>query len=257
MHYDNVIPYPRRARRKGVKKTFWLLLLVFFFVVLIVLYLASPLALVADIIVSGNEMLSQDDILVTTGLEAGQHLWRLNLDLGQDKLSTNPWVEEASISRAFPNFLAITVQERDAVAIIPGHDQSWVTAGDGMVLTANDGWSLPWLTGLNLERIEPGHFVEGQVARTSLDWVLALQSLGSQISEINFSLYPTQVSLFTTDNYKVIFGADADLTQRVPDLIAMLQVLRGEHRKGVIDFRTVEGRGTFIPWPNGNGEGES
>lgn len=255
MHHDIVVPYPKRAHRKGVRKSFWLLLLVFFSISLAALYLASPLALVAEITVTGNEKLQREEILATAGLEPGQHLWRLNLAEGRDKLSAIPWVAEVKIARVFPNILAITLQEREAVAIIPGPDQSWVAAGDGMVLTVNDGWSLPWVTGLTPEAMEPGFALEGQAALVALEWVLTLQPMGSQVSELNFSLYPSQVSLFTTDGYKVVFAADADLPQRVSDLIAMLQVLRGEQHKGVIDFRTGEGRGTFSPWPNGSGEG--
>lgn len=254
MYHDNVIAYPKRARRKGVSKTFWLLL-VFSSCVLMALYLASPLALVQDIRVTGNEVLSQEEILTTAGLDSGQHFWRLNLAKSRDKLSLNPWIQEVRIARVFPNSLAITLEERKAIAIIAGLNQNWVAAGDGMVLTANAGHSLPWLTGLAPEELEPGSTVEGQVA-IALDWVMALQPLASQISELNFSMHPIQVTLFTTDGYKVIFAGDADLEQRIWDLIAMLQVLRAENRKGIIDFRTGAGRGVFAPWPE-TGEDDS
>jgi cell division septal protein FtsQ len=255
LHHDNVIAYPKRARRRGVGKTPWLLL-IFFLCILTALYLASPLALVQDISVTGNVVLSREEILATAGLDSGQHIWRLNLAKSRDKLSLNPWVLEVRIVRVFPNSLAITVQEREGVAIIADSGEHWVAAGDGIILTPYAGHSLPWITGLAPGQLEPGSSVEGQVAATALEWVIALQPLDSQISELNFSLYPAQVTLFTTDGYKVIFPADSDLEQRVRDLNALLQVLRAENRKGIIDFRSGAGRGVFSPWP-GADDGDS
>lgn len=256
LYHSNVVLYPNRTRRKGVSKLFWLLLVFFGCILLIGCYLASPMALLTEITIAGNVKLAREEILAITGLEPGQHLWRLNLTENRDKLFTSPWVEEVQISRVFPNSLAITLQERVGVAIITGASGSWVVAGDGVVLAVNEGYSLPWVTGLPLDNLKPGSVLEGQAAAAALDWVFALQSLGAQVSEVNLSDYPVQVTLFTTDGYKVVFASDANLAQRVNDLMAMLQDLRAANLKGIIDFRTGKGRGIFSPWP-GNSDIDS
>jgi len=232
---------------------FWLLLLSFSFTIIIVLYLASPLALVADITVSGNVHLGEEDILAIANVNPGDHLWRIKIGASRDKLLTNPWISEVIINRVFPNYLAISVQERQGTAVIADTGTSWVASGDGVILEENTDSSLPWITGLILEGLEPGKVLDGQALALALDWLVVLKPLNSQVSELNLSAYPANVVLFTTDGYKVVFPLDTDIEQRVWDLNALLKELRAENTKGVIDFRTAQGKAIFSQWPGNTG----
>ena len=147
LNRDNVVLYPRRKRRRAVSSWFWLLLSSFFLAVLIVLYLASPLALVAGITVVGAERLSAEEILSVANLEPGMSLWRLAL---VNAGTSWPIPDRRSQGkRVFPPL--VTVQERRAMAVLAGTEENWLVAGDGMVLGSYDGLSLPWLTGLDAD----------------------------------------------------------------------------------------------------------
>jgi len=247
---DNVVRYRSNKNRKGVSKSFWLLLLSFTAIVLAVLYLASPLALVDQIDIMGNEYLSSTDILKEAGIETGMHIWQLSLASSRDKLSANPWISEVHLSRQFLNTISIKLKERTGVVVLAGKEQSWVVAGDGVVLTKNIGFSLPWVTGLDLEEdLGPGTTIDGQGADLAFEFIIAFQVMVAQISEINFEHYPVYISVFTTDGYKILFDTNSP-GDRVQDMIALLQELRNDRQKGIIDFRSGPGRGIFSPLPS-------
>ena len=140
LNRDNVVLYPRRKRRRAVSSWFWLLLsLSFFLAVLIVLYLASPLALVAGITVVGAERLSAEEILSVANLEPGMSLWRFSVSQCGTSFRPIPGLAGARVKRVFPNLLVVTVQERRARAVLAGTEENWLVAGDGMVLGSYDG----------------------------------------------------------------------------------------------------------------------
>ncbi|MDD4658489.1 MAG: FtsQ-type POTRA domain-containing protein, partial [Eubacteriales bacterium] len=103
MQQDNVYAYRGKTKKNKVSKVFVGLLISFIALALFAYYLASPLALVDKVEISGNSYLQPADIQQLAGLEAGMHIWRIKLGASRDKLSANPWVLEARIQRRFPN----------------------------------------------------------------------------------------------------------------------------------------------------------
>lgn len=197
----------------------------------------------------GNEAVSESDVLALTELQPGQHLWRVNLRRCRDKLLANPWIVQAEIARQFPNDLQISIQERSQVAILAQGDMSWIVAEDGMILAENDGSSLPWITGIGVEKAEPGQYLAVQAVDVALTWIDSLQPLGVQLSELNLAQHPAYISIFTTDGYRLLFEPHDDPEDRMDELFALLQEVRGHNQKGTLDFRAGSGRATFSPWP--------
>lgn len=255
MQQENIVPYRRKKQNKKTKKKFVGLLLVFGALALFAYYLASPLAEVAALEINGNSYLQADDILELAGLQKEMHLWRINLRASRDKLLGNPWVLEAEIQRKFPNTIIISLTERTGVAVVSSNNGHWVVAADKVVLAENNGFSLPWLTGLDLDTLAPGTDLEGQAPEIGFAWASAFQPIAWQISEINLDSYPSVIAVFTTDGYKILFDPITEPKEKIQDCIVLLEELRRNKKKGIIDFRGMDGRGVFVPWP-GNSPGE-
>lgn len=249
MQQDNVYAYRGKTKKNKVSKAFVGLLIIFIALALFVYYLASPLAVVDKVEISGNSYLQPADIQQLAGIQAGMHLWRLKLGASRDKLKANPWVLKARIQRQFPNTIMISLQERTGVAVVMSENGNWIVAEDKVVLAENQGFSLPWLTGLELAALTPGTVVEGQTVHLALAWAIAFQPIAWQISEINFDEYPVVITVFTTDGYKLLFDSLSAPEDKIQDCVILLEELRRTKQKGIIDFRGLQGRGIFIPWP--------
>ncbi len=249
MQQDNVYAYRGKTKKNKVSKVFVGLLIFFIALALFAYYLASPLALVDKVEISGNSYLQPADIQQLAGLEAGMHIWRIKLGASRDKLSANPWVLEARIQRRFPNKIQISIQERTGVAVVMSENGNWIVAEDRVVLAENQGFSLPWLTGLELGALNPGTLVEGQTVDLALAWASAFGPMAWQISEINFDEYPVVITVFTTDGYKILFDSFTAPADKIQDCVILLEELRRTQQKGIIDFRGLQGRGIFMPWP--------
>lgn len=250
MQPSNVYQYRAKVKKRKVSKSFLFLLAAFLFFSILGYYMASPLAKIDAITVSGNAQLSSEEILRIAGLESGMHLWRFPLGAGEDKLTANPWIEQCKVSWQFPNAVSITVVERQAVAVVKGSEENWVIAEDRVVLAQSEGFSLPWLTGLNPEPLIPGQELKGDNCELAVTWLMAFQPLAGQISEINFEEYPVVISVYTNDGYKALFNSYTDPNGKLEDCALLLEELRRTGRKGIIDLRGYGGRGIFIPWPD-------
>lgn len=250
MQQNNVYSYRAKVKKRKISKSFIALLIVFIFLALLGYYMASPLAKIGTIKVSGNSRLRTDEILMIAGLESGMHLWQFPLGSCKDKLSGNPWIKKCMVNWRFPNTVLVTVVERQGVAIVKTSEGNWVIAEDMVVLAQSDGFSLPWLTGLNPESIALGLELEGENCEVALTWLTAFQPIASQISEISFQEYPILISVYTNDGYKALFNSYTSPEERLEDCALLLEELRRTGQKGIIDLRGYRGRGIFIPWPD-------
>ncbi len=249
MQPDNVYNFRARTEKKKLSPLFACLLFSFVIVALVAYYLASPLARLDKVEVQGTSHLDSDQLRELAGLEKGMHYWRISLGSCRDKLSANPWLAAVNIRRRWPNHLSIRVEERVGLAVLMSEEKNWVVAEDRVILAENQGFSLPWLTGLTLGDLGPGDRVEGRVPELALAWAAAFAPVASQVSEISFAEYPTVISIYTTDGYKALFNSSAQPGDSIGDFALLLEELRRAKRKGIIDFRGLQGRGVFIPWP--------
>ena len=70
--------------------------------------------------VTGNRRYTSQEIERVSGLTPGDNLFRINkYEIEEDILQALPYVEDVDISRRLPSTIQITVQEWDAVALIP------------------------------------------------------------------------------------------------------------------------------------------
>jgi len=68
---------------------------------------------IRDVEISGNLMLSKDEILATAGLVEGANSIALNIADVEDRLASSPWIAEVSVKRLLPDRFAIRVTERE------------------------------------------------------------------------------------------------------------------------------------------------
>lgn len=247
----NVVKYNqyRPKQTKKISRSLYLLILTLLCLGIMSIYLASPLALVAEVKVTGANLTDPDHLLQTAGLAAGQHMWQLNLGEKRDKLLADPWLAHVAINRQLPNRLVVEVTERVPLVAVGIKGGGWLPlAADGTVLTYRRDMSLPFLTGVEVEPIEPGNQLSEQAVALALEVVAELEPLADELSEVNADGLPLYFSLFTNDGYRIEIWVGDDYKARTEDLVALLAEVRRQGVLGTIDLRTRSGQAIFRPY---------
>lgn len=151
----------------------------------------SDLFRIERISASGGHHLSQEQIVALSDIRPGMNTFKLDLDLIGRKIAENPWVREAQVQRIFPRQVAISIEEREAVAIINlGYLYYLDRHGEVFkVLEAEDSLDYPVITGFDYRKVE-AH--DAQTARELKKIVALIADLQQrklfglqQLSEIN------------------------------------------------------------------------
>ena len=77
-----------------------------------------PIMKVTAFEVEGNEHVAAEDAEQASGVATGSNLVRLNAREAAQGVASLPWVESATVSRAFPSTVHISVVEHEAVAYV-------------------------------------------------------------------------------------------------------------------------------------------
>jgi cell division septal protein FtsQ len=81
------------------------------------LVVAAPFLVVRDIVVRGNDQLSEGEVLALMSGLRGEHILTLDLDAHRRRLVTSPWLRAGTLRRILPSTVEILVAERRPVAL--------------------------------------------------------------------------------------------------------------------------------------------
>jgi len=155
------------------------------------LLMTSDLFRIDRISATGGQHLSQEQIVALSDIQTGVNTFKLDLDLIGRKIAENPWVREARVQRIFPRQVEITVEEREAVAIINlGYLYFLDRHGEVFkVLEGDDDLDFPVITGFDYQKVQEH---DPQTARELKKIVALLADLQqreqfglAQLAEIN------------------------------------------------------------------------
>jgi cell division protein FtsQ len=173
-----------------------------FAVELVYIALASPRLAVCGVTVRGDQQIA-GAVAEAIRLPANTNVLRAPLDLVKEQAESVPAVREARVSRDFPNRLAVTVERREAVAVVRGATRAILVDPDGVAFTVPEewGWGLPEMVGPHLG--DDG--AEAQRASSEIDLLLAvLSALGTDPS-----LRTTRLQLGSDEQIEVTLASGA------------------------------------------------
>lgn len=155
-----------KKKREGRKKRlYWgLLAAVFtamvtgfaFFAILVYdVFTQSPYFAARTIDVQGANRLSKEEIIKTAGLPKGVNILSVSLTQAHDRLIAHPWISKARVSRNMPDQIAITVCEREAMAVLDMGERFLLDTNGEIFTRCNDSGidGLPVVTGLKFSDI--------------------------------------------------------------------------------------------------------
>lgn len=194
-----------------------------------------------NVIIQGNQFVSREEVLGALGIPfysrtgGGVSLFRLNLDEERKQVELIPWVQRASVTRVFPNRLAVRIQEREPVAFANIGGRVKLVDADGVLLEKPEkaDFNFPVLEGLD----EHGN-ANDRMARIALyqDFMKQLgaetPSSGWLVSEVDLADADNLQAMLVQgrETIQVNFGR-SNFLERFHDFLSLLPEMRKTNAK--------------------------
>lgn len=109
-----------------------------------------------DVILTGNQFVSRDEAINALGLppagriSPGLNIFKMSMEEKRRQLESLPWVERATLTRAYPNRLAVHLEERTPVAFVHLGGEIKLVDRTGVLLEKPEraSFNFPVVTGL-------------------------------------------------------------------------------------------------------------
>ena len=140
--------------------------------------------------VSGNELLTKDEILDLAGLTPQSSIWKRDLCQITQGIRRNPFVESAEVARLLPDVLRIRITEKRPVALLNLQGTFYCIDGDGLVLPSKPGklYDLPVISGDFQGGVSIGRRAGGKRVQEGLGFLMFVfrsrPEMYSRISEV-------------------------------------------------------------------------
>ncbi|WP_437511621.1 FtsQ-type POTRA domain-containing protein [Sorangium sp. So ce1099] len=117
---------------------------------------SSPRFAVRTVLVDGVQRRTAEQVASAGGIEVGKNIFTLDLELASASISTDPWIEKATVTRKLPSTIQVNVIEREAQALVAIGGDLYLATRDGELfkeLAEDDPVDLPIVTGITGEQV--------------------------------------------------------------------------------------------------------
>jgi cell division protein FtsQ len=172
----------------------------------------------------------------------GRPMFDVNLDEWRDRVRQLPWVQDASIRRLLPGTVAVTVTERQPMAIGRSGDSLNVIDRRGIIIDAfgptYSDLDLPIIDGLAYSEeseVDPAAQAKAALAVRLLADLQRVPELAARVSQVDVSDLRNAVVVLKGDTTQLLIGNDR-FAERIQSYLDLAPTLR----EGVPDADTVD-----------------
>ena len=144
---NNKIKLKRRQ-----KKQLAFLTMITLVAALVAVILLTPAFNVNNIEISGNNMVSDEEIIMAGGLSKNVNILNVDTDAAEKNIKSLPYIKKAEIKRSFPDTIKIKVMEEVGVA--------YFTTKNGYVIISSDGKCIDVSSGLSEDKNSSGQVAQ-------------------------------------------------------------------------------------------------
>lgn len=138
--------------KRRQKKQLAFLTMITLVAALVAVILLTPAFNVNNIEISGNNMVSDEEIIMAGGLSKNVNILNVDTDGAEKNIKSLPYIKKAEIKRSFPDTIKIKVTEEVGVA--------YFTTKDGYVIIASDGKCIDVSSGLSEDKNSSGQVAQ-------------------------------------------------------------------------------------------------
>jgi len=140
---------------------------------------SSNFCSIEEVIIKGNDYLSEDEIFSKSQIQLGENIFKLDLKESIDYLEQEPRIKEVEIKRVIPNKIIISLKERKAAVIVRIGEEYFSSTKEGIVLSkidrSEERFGLPLVLGLEIDKIKIGEIIDKSEFRTALESINSLE----------------------------------------------------------------------------------
>lgn len=231
---DEEIEIQRIKRMKKLKIAKYLMLIALF-ITLIVVTMFSPLFNIKSIVVTGNNKITQNEIISLSQVQLEENTYKINKYKVKQRIKENAYIEDVKIKRKLPSELQISIVERQ-VAFMIEYGASFVYIDNqGYILEISENkLELPILQGIQTEsaQFEAGKRLENEDLQ-KMNTVLKIMEIAKNNDISNII---TRIDIEDEENYKIIFetkektaylGDNSNLNTKILTIKAILEKNEG------------------------------
>ena len=203
-----------------------------FFILIVVIgayvILRSPFFEISQVVILGNSVLTEEEIVAQADLDLGVNIFRVDLTEIAGQIEKVPTIKEAQVTRELPATVKIRVKERTPLGII-STDNGFVSVDqEGVCLQRTDSGTpgIPVITGIMVGAADPGDRIENELLFDVLKIIDGFPAdLVADFSEVNIE-QGGQIKAYTLDHIQCILGQAEDIHEKGYVLTAILSELR-------------------------------
>lgn len=232
----------KRRRKKRIHKGKFIrfIILVLLFVGgIISLFLYAPFFNVSEVIVTGNSVVSSEDIVKSSGIVLGTNVFKVGKNDVSENVKKISRIDDVVVKKKLPKKVNIEVKETYERMIIPYMSGYLLVNEAGKVIEMKDDVSkntLPMIEGI---KVKDAKVCEMVVAEDELTFDIVLECVYELLDKdvlktfktVDFSNI-TNFSGYTVDGVKVIFGKMTDLEYKVKvlaDVMPRVEKIEGAY----------------------------
>lgn len=224
-------------RKKRIKKfkIIKYIMLICLFITLIIITMFSPIFNIKNIVVTGNEKITENEIISLSELQLEENTYKISKNKVRQKIKENAYIEEVNIKRKLPSELQISIVERKPSFMVEYGASFVYIDNQGYMLEINtEKLELPILQGIQTESKE---FVEGNRLDNNdlqkMNTVLRIMKI-AQNNDIASLI--TRIDIEDEQNYKILFetkektayiGDNSNLNTKILSVKAILEKNEG------------------------------
>lgn len=219
---EDRIPKLKQARKKKANRRLIFYLSIFFLLVSLVVYLQSPLSNIKTINVTGNKILSKEEIIESSELTTNTNIWAINKEKIAQQVQENAMVATVSVKRSLPWAIDVAVKEYALIGFLKEEQSYLPVIEGGKVIKERETKKISGEAPLLF------NFTEGEYLKKI---AIELQELPSSISKLISEVYwqpsdenKNKILLYMNDGY-VVSSTLRDFSEKMsvyPSIVSQL-----------------------------------
>lgn len=205
--------------------------LLFSVLAIVIITMFSPLFNIKEIIVTGNEKITKDEIISLSQINIEENTYKINTKKVENRILENPYIKSVEVKRSLPSGIILAVQERKTTFMIEYGNSYVYVNNQGYILEISSGkLEVPILQGVEtaVEELVAGN----RLCNEDLKKLSTVNKIMEMAYNNEIANLITRIDMENSQNYKIVLeseqkvaylGDETELNTKILSIKAILE----------------------------------